>query len=56
MDCVKHMLSGGHWKQADAWVQAGKKMRSLLHIEPFVHHHLGWVPLKDVQYGGWKPS
>jgi hypothetical protein len=50
MDRVKHMLSGRYWREHEAWVQAGEKVRSLLHTEPFIQRHLGWVPPKDPKY------
>jgi hypothetical protein len=31
MDSLKHMLSGGYWKSAGAWVCAGPKVRNVLH-------------------------
>jgi hypothetical protein len=52
MDCVKHILSGGYWKKGDGtWIQAGEKVRRLLHEEVFVQRHLGWVPPRDTHYG-----
>jgi hypothetical protein len=51
MDRVKHILSGGYWKQNDEWVQAGENVRSLLCSEPFLQRHLGWAPPKAVQCG-----
>ncbi|KAF8056083.1 hypothetical protein FPV67DRAFT_1732296 [Lyophyllum atratum] len=44
MDRVKHMLSGGYWMQDGQWVQAGESVRQVLHSEPVVQRHLGWVP------------
>jgi hypothetical protein len=51
MDRVKHILSGGYWKDNNEWVQAGGKVRSLLHSQPIVQRHLGWAPQKVVHYG-----
>jgi hypothetical protein len=51
MDRVKHMLSGGYWRERETWVQAGENVRSLLRTEPFIQRHLGWVPPKDPKYG-----
>jgi hypothetical protein len=52
MDCVKHILSGGYWKKDDGkWIQAGEKVRRLLHEEVFLQRHLGWVPPHDTPYG-----
>lgn len=44
MDRLKHILSGGFWKQDGAWIQAGKNVRSVLHSHPIIQRHLGWVP------------
>ena len=45
MDSLKHILSGGYWKSSDGeWVRAGTKVRDLLHNDPFIQRHLGWVP------------
>jgi len=45
MDSLKHMLSGGYWKSSDGeWVRAGLKVRNLLHEDPFIQQHSGWVP------------
>jgi hypothetical protein len=51
MDRVKHILSGGYWKHNNEWVQAGGKVRSLLHNKPVVQRHLGWAPQKVIQCG-----
>jgi hypothetical protein len=52
MDCVKHILSGEYWKKDDGkWIQAGEKVRRLLHEEVFLQRHLGWVPPHDTPYG-----
>lgn len=44
MDSLKHMLSGGYWKATEGWVRTGLKVRNLLHEDPFIQRHLGWVP------------
>jgi hypothetical protein len=46
MDRLKHMLSGGYWKEDGEWVHAGLKVRRVLHDDPFIQRHLGWVPHK----------
>jgi hypothetical protein len=43
MDSLKHMLSGGYWKSAGAWVCASPKVRNVLHNDHFIQRHLGWV-------------
>jgi hypothetical protein len=44
-DSLKHILSGGYWKSSDGeWVRAGTKVMDLLHNDPFIQQHLGWVP------------
>jgi hypothetical protein len=54
MERVKHILSGGYWKQGDGWVQAGPKVRSLLHEEAFVQRHLGWAPPRELKFGEFR--
>lgn len=44
MDRLKHILSGGYWKQEDEWVQAGSRVRRVLLEEPIIQRHLGWAP------------
>jgi hypothetical protein len=46
MDRLKHMLSGGYWKEEGQWVRAGPKVRRVLYDDPFIQRHLGWVPHK----------
>ncbi len=49
MDRIKHMLSGGYyWSEKDQrWIQAGTSILGLLHSEPVIQRHLGWVaPVK----------
>ena len=36
MDRLKHMLSGGYWKEDDQWVCASSKVRQVLHDDPFI--------------------
>jgi hypothetical protein len=51
MDRVKHLLSGGFWKQEGEWVQAGQKVTELLHKDTVVQRHLGWIPPHTPQFG-----
>jgi len=51
MDRLKHMLSGGYWKEDSEWVCAGLKVRQVLHNDPFIQCHLGWVPHKKPVIG-----
>ncbi|KAL1699940.1 hypothetical protein EV121DRAFT_283734 [Schizophyllum commune] len=44
MDRVKHILSGGYWKEGSQWVQAGSGVRSVLRKKPIIQRYLGWVP------------
>ena len=44
MDRLKHILSGGYWKQDGVWVQAGESVRMVLQKDPVIQRHLGWVP------------
>jgi hypothetical protein len=44
MDRLKHILSGGYWEWEGKWVCAGPKVRQVLHDDPFIQQHLGWVP------------
>lgn len=44
MDCLKHVLSGGYWKEQDGWRCASEKVVSVLHTDSFIQRHLGWVP------------
>lgn len=43
MDRLKHVLSGGYWKQDGEWVHAGQSVRRVLNIDPIIQRHLGWV-------------
>lgn len=48
MDRVKHILSGGYWKDGETWVQAGPKVRDVLLSHSVVQRHLGWTsPLEQ---------
>jgi hypothetical protein len=51
MDRLKHILSGGFWKQGNEWVQAATNVRDVLHTMPIIQRHLGWVPLKKIING-----
>lgn len=51
MDRLKHMLSGGYWKEDDQWVCASSKVRQVLHDDPFIQRHLGWIPHKEPAIG-----
>ncbi|KAJ6624719.1 hypothetical protein B0H10DRAFT_2162124 [Mycena sp. CBHHK59/15] len=44
MDRLKHLLSGGFWKQDGAWVCAGSNVCNILKTMPIIQRHLGWVP------------
>jgi hypothetical protein len=44
MDCLKHILSGGYWKEGAEWVKASELVRHMLQSEPVIQCHLGWVP------------
>ncbi|KAF8237494.1 hypothetical protein L208DRAFT_1421556 [Tricholoma matsutake] len=44
MDWLKHILSGGYWQEDGEWVQASECVLQLLHSQPVVQCHLGWVP------------
>jgi hypothetical protein len=44
MDRLKHILSGGYWEWEGKWVCTGPKVRQVLHDDPFLQQHLGWVP------------
>ncbi|TRM61676.1 hypothetical protein BD626DRAFT_375148, partial [Schizophyllum amplum] len=52
MDRVKHILSGGYWKDSKGvWVQASANVRAILHTKPTIQRHLGWVPTQKIQPG-----
>ncbi|KAJ6616003.1 hypothetical protein B0H10DRAFT_1800267, partial [Mycena sp. CBHHK59/15] len=44
LERVKHILSGGFWKQGSEWISAGKDARRLLVKTPVLQRHLGWAP------------
>ncbi|KAJ6563490.1 hypothetical protein B0H10DRAFT_1929455 [Mycena sp. CBHHK59/15] len=44
LERVKHILSGGFWKQGSEWVSAGKDVRRLLVKTTVLQRHLGWAP------------
>jgi hypothetical protein len=45
LDQVKHIFSGGYWKDGDGhWVQGGHEVRALLRRSLLVQKHLGWSP------------
>ncbi|KAK0430360.1 hypothetical protein EV421DRAFT_1893571 [Armillaria borealis] len=49
MDRLKHLISRGYyWSEShQRWIQAGKSVLRLLHSEPVIQRHLGWVaPIK----------
>lgn len=48
MDRLKHILSSGYWLQDGVWVQAGASVRRVLHSEPIIQRHLGWVPQRCI--------
>ncbi|KAK0436128.1 hypothetical protein EV421DRAFT_1892448 [Armillaria borealis] len=50
MDRLKHMLSGGFWKDHDhGWVQAGPSVLKVLRDHPILQRHLGWVPASAIE-------
>ncbi|KAJ7266016.1 hypothetical protein C8J57DRAFT_1436108 [Mycena rebaudengoi] len=51
MDCLKHILSGGFWKQDGQWVCAGSNVRNVLKSMPIIQHHLGWTPPQKIVPG-----
>lgn len=51
MDQLKHILSGGYWEWEGKWICAGPKVRQVLHDDPFIQWHLGWVPQKPPRTG-----
>lgn len=45
LDRVKHIFSGGYWKDEDGkWVQGGPEVRALLRRSSLLQKHLGWNP------------
>ncbi|KAJ6625670.1 hypothetical protein B0H10DRAFT_1782828, partial [Mycena sp. CBHHK59/15] len=51
MDRLKHLMSGGFWKQDGAWVCAGSNVCNILKTIPIIQHHLGWVPPRKLVSG-----
>ncbi|KAJ6448104.1 hypothetical protein C8R45DRAFT_1115491 [Mycena sanguinolenta] len=53
MDRVKHLLSGGYWRNigAKSWSQAGAAVRRVVEDDPVFQRHLGWVSSKPVAPG-----
>ncbi|KAJ7062516.1 hypothetical protein C8F01DRAFT_986105 [Mycena amicta] len=51
MDRVKHILSGGYWKDGAKWVCAGPAVVDVLKTMPVIQRHLGWVPAKRIDAG-----
>ncbi|KAK1218880.1 hypothetical protein PQX77_018407 [Marasmius sp. AFHP31] len=45
LDRVKHIITGGYWRDADGrWVTAGQDVRTLLQATPMLQSHMGWHP------------
>ncbi|KAJ6600335.1 hypothetical protein DFH09DRAFT_1497797 [Mycena vulgaris] len=51
MDRLKHVLSGGYWKQDGDWVCAGPTVRAVLKTMPIIQRHLGWVLARTIVSG-----
>ncbi|KAJ6631855.1 hypothetical protein B0H10DRAFT_1937610 [Mycena sp. CBHHK59/15] len=51
MDRLKHILSGGFWKQGNEWVWAASNVRDVLQTIPIIQCHLGWVPPRKLVAG-----
>ncbi|KAJ7050132.1 hypothetical protein C8F01DRAFT_1068165 [Mycena amicta] len=51
MDRVKHILSGGYWKDGTKWVCAGPAVVDVLKTMPVIQRHLGWVPATKIAAG-----
>lgn len=51
MDTMKHIISGGYWKQGGEWVHAAPSVVALLHHEVVLQQHLGWVPPQKTHAG-----
>ncbi|KAJ7691617.1 hypothetical protein B0H17DRAFT_1159782 [Mycena rosella] len=51
MDRLKHILSGGFWKQGTEWVKASPNVLGVLQTMPIVQRHLGWVPQQKLVVG-----
>ncbi|KAJ7683329.1 hypothetical protein B0H17DRAFT_1137819 [Mycena rosella] len=44
LERVKHILSGGLWKEGSEWISAGRDVRRLLLKTLILQRHLGWAP------------
>jgi hypothetical protein len=44
LDRVKHILSGGYWREDEKLLSAGMNVTSLIFKSPILQRHLGWVP------------
>ncbi|KAJ7474227.1 hypothetical protein FB451DRAFT_1351527 [Mycena latifolia] len=51
MDRLKHILSGGFWKQGDEWVRAAANVLNILQTMPIIQRHLGWAPPRKLEAG-----
>lgn len=45
MECFKHQVSGGWWKEGDDYIQAGDKVRNFLKNNKALQRRLGWADL-----------
>ncbi|TRM55333.1 hypothetical protein BD626DRAFT_444655 [Schizophyllum amplum] len=50
-DRVKHIVSGGYWKENGKWVQASTQVQDILHQKPVIQRHLGWTPARPNRAG-----
>ncbi len=52
MDRLKHILSGGYWKDnTGTWVQAGVHVQDILHQHTIIQQHLSWALSKRMENG-----
>ncbi len=51
LDRMKHLLSGGYWREGISWVQAGSGVRGLIARKPVLQNHLGWNPVETDNAG-----
>lgn len=53
LDRVKHLLSGGYWKdeRSGRFIQAGARVLSVLKEQEVLQQHLGWTPPHKVVIG-----
>lgn len=52
MDGLKHILSGGFWLDLQkGWIQAGSAVLKVLHEQPILQRHIGWVPADTIHPG-----